>query len=57
MNVALHGLEEHLVKACSHRNKPGVIRFADDFVRHEARYQHGRKEIPAAGRGAVSLSP
>jgi RNA-directed DNA polymerase len=32
MNVALHGLEEHLVKSCSHRNKPGVIRFADDFV-------------------------
>ena len=32
MNVALHGLEEHLGKSCSHRNKPGVIRFADDFV-------------------------
>ena len=32
MNVALHGLEEHLIRACSHRNKPGVIRFADDFV-------------------------
>ena len=32
MNVALHGLEENLVKSCSHRNKPGVIRFADDFV-------------------------
>jgi RNA-directed DNA polymerase len=32
MNVALHGLEEHLIKSCSHRNKPGVIRFADDFV-------------------------
>ena len=32
MNVTLHGLEEHLIKACSHRNKPGVIRFADDFV-------------------------
>jgi len=32
MNVALHGLEKHLIKVCSHRNKPGVIRFADDFV-------------------------
>jgi RNA-directed DNA polymerase len=31
-NVALHGLEEYLVKVCPHPNKPGVIRFADDFV-------------------------
>ncbi len=31
-NVALHGLEDHLVKVCPHPNKPGVIRFADDFV-------------------------
>ena len=31
-NIAMHGLEEHLVKVCSHRNKPGVIRYADDLV-------------------------
>ncbi|MBU0511216.1 MAG: group II intron reverse transcriptase/maturase, partial [Chloroflexi bacterium] len=32
MNIALHGLEAYLVRMCPHRNKPGVIRFADDLV-------------------------
>jgi hypothetical protein len=31
-------------------------RYADDFVRHEARYVHGAR-APTAGRRAVSLSP
>jgi len=31
-NVALHGLENELVGSLSTRNKPGVIRYADDFV-------------------------
>jgi RNA-directed DNA polymerase len=31
-NVALHGLEEELTNACSKRNKPAVIRYADDLV-------------------------
>jgi RNA-directed DNA polymerase len=32
MNVALHGLEEDLLKAYPKRHKPAVIRFADDVV-------------------------
>ena len=32
MNVALHGLEEELIKAYPKRHKPAVIRFADDVV-------------------------
>ena len=32
MNVALHGLEEELLKAYPKRHKPAVIRFADDLV-------------------------
>ena len=31
-NIALHGLETYLIEVCPHRNKPGIIRFADDFV-------------------------
>lgn len=37
-NVALHGLENHLVRVCSHPNKPGIIRYADDLtILHEGR--------------------
>jgi hypothetical protein len=32
------------------------LRYADDFVRHEARTGHGAR-APTAGRRAVSLSP
>ena len=32
MNVALHGLEEDILKAYPKRHKPAVIRFADDVV-------------------------
>jgi RNA-directed DNA polymerase len=32
MNIALHGLEEELLKAYPKRHKPAVIRFADDVV-------------------------
>jgi len=32
MNVALHGLEEDILKAYPERHKPAVIRFADDVV-------------------------
>jgi RNA-directed DNA polymerase len=42
-NVALHGLESYLVKNCKHPNKPGVIRYADDFVRREARFVYDAK--------------
>lgn len=31
-NVALHGLEEQLVKGYPERNKPSIVRYADDFV-------------------------
>ncbi len=37
------------------RNSIG-LRFADDFVRHEAQTGHG-VQTPAAGRRAASLSP
>jgi RNA-directed DNA polymerase len=38
MNAALHGLEEYLTRLCRHRNKPAVIRYADDLViMHEDR--------------------
>jgi hypothetical protein len=32
------------------------VRYADDFVRHEARYVHGAR-APTIGRRVVSLSP
>ena len=32
MNIALHGLEEQLLKAYPKRHKPAIIRFADDVV-------------------------
>jgi len=31
-NVALHGLENHLVSTCPPPRKPGISRYADDFV-------------------------
>lgn len=37
-------------------NKIHLVRYADDFVRHEARYVHGAR-APTADRRAVSLSP
>ena len=37
-------------------NKYGFIRYADDFVRHEARDVHGAR-APATHRRVVSLSP
>ena len=37
-NVALHGLENHLVDACPANRKPSIIRYADDFaLLHEDR--------------------
>jgi RNA-directed DNA polymerase len=56
MNVALHGLEQDLRQAYPQYRQPAVIRFADDVVRHEARYVHGAR-APMANRRAVSLSP
>jgi hypothetical protein len=62
MNIALHGFEQTLVNAVSKRtsdrksNIPGIVRYADDLVRHEARYMHDTK-VSAARRGAASLSP
>ena len=32
MNVALHGLEQHLLQSFGKDNKPAIIRFADDLV-------------------------
>ena len=60
-NLTLTGLETLLrthfpqsrVKSTT---KVNTIRFADDFVRHEARTEHGAR-APTAGRRAVSLSP
>jgi RNA-directed DNA polymerase len=64
-NVALHGLETAITTALpTHRKqngkrvswKPKIVRYADDLVRHEARYMHDT-EVSAARRGAASLSP
>ena len=55
-NVALHGLEEVINQAAPRKHRAIVIRYADDLVRHEARYVHGAR-APTAGRRAVSLSP
>jgi hypothetical protein len=35
---------------------PILTRYADDWVRHEARYVHGAR-APTIGRRVVSLSP
>ena len=55
-NVALHGLEKAINQAAPRKHRAIVIRYADDLVRHEARYVHGAR-APTAGRRAVSLSP
>lgn len=52
-NIGLHGLEEYIK---SINPKLGIIRYADDFLRHEARIVHGAK-TPAASRRAANLSP
>jgi RNA-directed DNA polymerase len=54
-NLALDGLERQLRKSFP-KAKVNLVRFADDFVRHEARYVHGAR-TPTANRRAVSLSP
>jgi len=60
-NMALDGLEKRLREA-SPKKQDGtsglvhLIRYADDFVRHEARYVHGAR-APTADRRAVSPSP
>jgi hypothetical protein len=54
-NVALHGLETALTSV-SARFRIAVIRYADDLVRHEARYVHDAR-ASAAGRRAASPSP
>jgi RNA-directed DNA polymerase len=60
-NVALHGLETMIVKKFPRSgsrgfNSPKIIRYCDDFVRHEARTEHDAR-ASAAGRRAASLSP
>ena len=61
-NLALDGLEKRLRDkfgtSSRARNKTQInlIRYADDFVRHEARYVHGAR-ASTANRRAVSLSP
>jgi RNA-directed DNA polymerase len=59
-NIALHGMEAAMgVKydSCGESRGPRIlVRYADDFVRHEARYVHGAR-APATHRRVVSLSP
>ena len=62
-NMVLDGLEKELTDTfgpkTSHQAKKAkvnLVRYADDMVRHEARYVHGAR-APTAGRRAVSLSP
>jgi retron-type reverse transcriptase len=50
-NIMLDDLDKELERR-GHR----FVRYADDFVRHEARYVHGAR-APAAGRRAASPSP
>ncbi len=62
-NMVLDGLEELLkqnfkvkrVKGVRTNPKVQMVRFADDFVRHEARFMHGVK-TPATHRRVVNLS-
>lgn len=61
MNLTLDGLERLLRDRfpkphTGYNAKVNLIRYADDFVRHEARYEHGAR-APAASRRAASLSP
>jgi hypothetical protein len=58
MNLTIDGLEpllgEHFPR---HSGKQvHLVRYADDFVRHEARIEHDAS-ASTAGRRAVSLSP
>jgi hypothetical protein len=58
--MALDGLEQHLRDIFPHdyahqQALINLVRYADDFVRHEAQIEHGA-QAPAAGRRAVSLS-
>jgi RNA-directed DNA polymerase len=58
-NVYLHYVLDlwfHRVVKKQCRGEACLIRFADDFVRHEARYVHGAR-APTTGRRAVSISP
>jgi RNA-directed DNA polymerase len=59
-NMALDGLEAVIAnqphRGTKRQAKLHLIRFADDFVRHEARYVHGAR-APTTGRRAVSISP
>jgi RNA-directed DNA polymerase len=62
MNLTLNGLERdlsHFLQTLKRKDREAakvhLVRFADDFVRHEAQIEHGA-QAPAAGRRAVSLS-
>jgi len=60
LRLYLDGLETKLRKrypkgSCANPPKVNLVRFADDFVRHEARYVHGAR-APTANRRAVSPS-
>jgi hypothetical protein len=52
----LHRLEEAITQAAPRKHRAIVVRYADDLVRHEARYVHGAR-APTIGRRVVSLSP
>jgi RNA-directed DNA polymerase len=58
MNLVLDGLEPLLKINFPERSRKlvNLTRFADDFVRHEARTEHDAR-ASAAGRRAASLSP
>jgi RNA-directed DNA polymerase len=62
-NLTLDGLGRRLKEHFQHTTKRerkaakvSMVRYADDFVRHEARIGHGAR-APTASRRAVSLSP
>jgi retron-type reverse transcriptase len=52
--IYLHVLDMYWTERYASLGK--LVRYADDFVRHEARIGHGAK-APPAGRRAGSLSP
>jgi RNA-directed DNA polymerase len=60
-NLTLDGLEQHLARNIpkitteGRYSKVHLIRFADDFVRHEARDGYGA-QAPTVSRRTVSLS-
>jgi len=64
-NIALHGIERAVTEAFPRfvvrdgkkitDDRPRLIRYADDLVRHDARTEHDAR-ASAAGRRAVSLS-